>query len=147
MLQPDALSILPPQSTTPQVQEAILKEPLRTIEGIEDLKKGHSLEDYYCAHITSLLKVPLHDLTTIETKNLLQPTQSGKAYAMVKKKLSGGFSCALMLEGSFLQIQMGSDQNDFRSLPLTAESTETLSTVSFDIYLVIRSLEHVCMID
>ena len=130
MLQLDALSILPPQSTTPQVQEAILKEPLRTIEGIEDLKKGHSLEDYYCAHIPSLLKVPLHDLTTIETKNLLQPTQSGKAYAMVKKKLSGEFSCALMLKGSFLQIQMDAEINNFQGLPFASSSTAIISTVS-----------------
>ena len=54
ILQPDALSLLSPELTTPQVQEAILKEPSRAIRAIDDLKKGHSLEDYYLAHITTL---------------------------------------------------------------------------------------------
>ena len=91
---------------------------------------GHSLEKYYCAHITNLYKLPLHRLNKVDTKNLLQATQS-RASALVRKGQNSEYSFALMVRGSFLQIQMGSDQNDFRSLPLTAVSTATVSTVSY----------------
>ena len=127
VLQPDALSTLTPDATTPQVQEAILKETLRS--GLEDIMGGHSLEKYYCAHITSLYKLPLHRLNKVDTKNLLQATQS-RASALVRKGQNSEYSFALMVRGSFLQIQMGSDQNDFSSVPLTARSTATVSTVS-----------------
>ena len=90
---------------------------------------GHSLENYYCAHITSLYKLPLQRQNKVDTKNLLQATQS-RASALVRKGQNNEYSFALMVRGSFLQIQMGSDQNDFRSLPLTAVSTATVSTVS-----------------
>ena len=94
------------------------------------MKEGHSLEQYYCAHITSLHKMPTKDRIAVVSKNLLQPTQSGKPYVLVTKKLSGEFSCALMLEGSFLQIQMAAELNDFQGLPFTAASTAIVSTVS-----------------
>ena len=83
-----------------------------------DVKGGHGLEDYYCAQITSLQKMLIKDKVKVDTKNLLQPTQSGNSYALVTQKLSGEFSCALMLEGSFLQIQMAAELNDFQGLPL-----------------------------
>ena len=122
--------MLPPESTTPQVQEAILKEPSRRIKGLADVKGGHGLEDYYCTHMTSLHKFPTKDRISVDSKNLLQPTQSGKPYITVTKKLSDEFSCALMLEGSFLQIQMAAELNDFQGLPLTAASAAIVSTVS-----------------
>ena len=94
-----------------------------------DITGGHSLEEYYCAHITSIHKVPTKDRITIDAKNLLQPKLSGKPNAMVTKKLSGEFSCALMMKGSFLQIQMSADLNDFVDLPFTSSSHPTVVTV------------------
>ena len=95
-----------------------------------DITGGHGLEDYYCAHISSLHKLPTRDRIAVVSKNLLQPTQSGKPYALVTKNLSGEFSCALVLAGSFLQIQMAAELNDFQGLPFTAASTAIISTVS-----------------
>ena len=93
---------------------------------------GHSLEKYYCAHITSLYKLSPHSQNKVDTKNLLQATQSGTASVLVKKGQNNKFSFALVVRGSFLQIQMGSDQNDFGSLPLTAASKAIVSTVSYE---------------
>ena len=113
-----------------QVQEAILKEPSRTIQGLEDIARGHSLEEYYCAHITSLHKVPTKDRIAIDRKNLLQPSLSGQQHAIVTKKPSGEIRCALVIKGSFLQIQMDAEVNNFATIPLTAASTPRISTVS-----------------
>ena len=121
--------MLPPEFTTPQVQEAILKEHLKTVNGLEDIKRGHSLEGYYCARITSLLKMPLQNKNKIDTKNLLQPDLIDKPYAIVTKEKSGEFSCVLMLKGSFLQIQMAAEFNNFQGLPFTAASTAIVSMV------------------
>ena len=97
---------------------------------MEDIRGGHGLEDYYCAQITSLHKMPLQKKKMIDTKNLLQP-KSGETNAMVRKDTSAEFSCALMMRGSFLQIQMAADVNNFPGLPFTATSTAIVSTVSF----------------
>ena len=131
ILQPDAISMLPPEFTTPQVQEAILKEPSRRTKGLGDIKEGHGLESYYCASITSLNRMLLQNRIKVDTKNLLQPTKTGEPFAAVRKEISGEFSCALMLKGSFLQIQMAADVNNFPGLPFTATSTAIVSTVSF----------------
>lgn len=135
--------MLPPEFTTPQVQEAILKEPSRKIKGLADIKGGHGLEDYYCAYITSLHKIPLQNKKMIDTKNLFQPsTKSGIAFAMVRKETSGEFSCALMLKGSFLQIQMAANVNTFQGLPFAATSTAIVSTVSCFCFLCLSLFSH-----
>ena len=130
ILQPDGLSKLLTDFTMPQVQEAVLKDPSRSIKGLDDIKDGHSLEDFYFVHITRLQKTTLQNRRTVQTENQLQPTQSGKAYVMVRRGLSGEYDCALMLKGSFLQIQMDGDLNDFHCLPFTSASTTTLSMVN-----------------
>ena len=130
MVEPDALSMLPSESTTPQLQEAILKEPSRAIRAVEDIVEGHSLEKYYCAHISRVQKMILHQRRTVETENLLQPSLSGDPLGMVKKdQTTGEFSCVLLLHGSFLQIEMAEGLNDFGGLPFTVSSTITGSRV------------------
>ena len=85
------------------------------------------MEGYYCACITSLLKMPLQNKNRIDTKNLLKPDLIDKPYAIVTKEKSGEFSCVLMLKGSFLQIQMAAEFNNFQGLPFTAASTAIVS--------------------
>ena len=137
ILQPHALSLLSPELTTPQVQEAILKEPSRAIRALDDLKKGHSLEDYYLAHITTLHKMPSKDRITMDAKNLLEPSLSAKAFAFVKKEVKGGFSCGLILKGSHLHIQMSENFDTVEGLPFTTLSTVAVKKVRFcwDIHL------------
>ena len=132
VVQPTAISNLSSESTTPQIQEAILKDPLRTVKGSTDITVGHSLESFYHAHITRLQRLPPEDKRAMVSQNLLKPSlsDSDKPYAAIRKD-GGKFCCVLLLKGSFLQIQMSSDRNNFQPLPFTSESDLFMSQVSF----------------
>ena len=129
VVQPTELSNLPSESTTPQIQETILKDPLKTLKGLTDITGGHSLENYYHAHLTSLQRLPREETRTMATQNLFKPSLSRKPYAAVRKDKSGKYSCFLSLEGSFLQIQMTSDRNNFQPLPFKITSRATAPQV------------------
>ena len=68
MLEPDSISLLASKSTSPQIQEAILKDPIRIIKDWKDIKLGHSLEDFYYTTLAKLLNLPTQMNHPLESK-------------------------------------------------------------------------------
>ena len=71
------MSLLATDKMTAQVQEAILKEPLRRITGLGDVTKGLNLLYYYIASIATTNKLPKTTPITLDARNMLQPAQTG----------------------------------------------------------------------
>ena len=110
ILEPATMSPLLTKSTSPQIQEAILKEPIRIIENWKDIKLGHSLKDFYCPTLTKLLQLTSVMNRSIEDQNMLKPTLATDdcpPTLFLKQNVDDEFSCTLIARGNFLEnIQM-----------------------------------------
>eukprot|EP00092_Neocalanus_flemingeri_P008198 GFUD01008839.1.p1 GENE.GFUD01008839.1~~GFUD01008839.1.p1 ORF type:complete len:1020 (+),score=178.99 GFUD01008839.1:195-3254(+) len=97
------VSLLASDSTTPQIQELVLKEPIRRINSPDAIKKGHSLGDYYCANLKVLNKVEAVERRELTETNHLCPHQEGQASIFLKRKDKDTHKCTIIVMGSFLQ--------------------------------------------
>ena len=112
------MSLLATDKTTAQVQEAILKEPLRRITGLGDVIKGHNFVDYYTASLASINRLPQTTPRTLDARNMLQPSQTGEGTLHLRESEEGKSSFTLRVTGSFLMsVQLDAETNDFKGLP------------------------------
>ena len=119
------MSLLSTKSTSPQIQEAILKEPIRIIKNWKDLKLGHSLKDFYCPTLTRLLKLTSLKDRSVEDQNILQPALAKDPPTMsLTQKGDEEFTCKLIARGNFLEnIQLHATENEFKGIPFDGESS------------------------
>ena len=103
MLENDRVSLIALRSTTPQIQELILKEPLRDITSPTEIKEGHSLRDYYCANLTELTNIGQFEKRQIMENNLLFPQQLALASIILKEEPGEKWKCTLIMNGLYLQ--------------------------------------------
>ena len=123
MIENADMSLLAPEKTTPQVQESILKDPIRRIKTPSDITQGHSLEDAYLANLTTIQKLSLGELRQVESKDLLRPTEDGTASLVMREKEDSSWMCTLRVQGNFLQnVQLDAAANCFQGLPFTGSS-------------------------
>ena len=112
VIEHDSLSLLESSKMTAQIQEVILKEPMRKVKDISDISKGHNLEDNYCANLIQILK--------------LQPESRDETARLIfTKRQEGTVGCTLLVAGSFLQnVQL--HKINFEDLPFNASSTHNI---------------------
>ena len=125
------MSTLSTKLTSPQDQEAILKEPIRIIRNWNDIKLGHSLKDFYCPMLTKRLKLTLNSLVTVENQNMLQPTLAKDDFppTMSLAQKCEKFSCTLMAKGTFLEsVQSVRGENDFEGISFSIVHSGSLDT-------------------
>ena len=107
---------------TANVQEVVLKEPLRRIKSVGDITSGHSLEDYYCKNVMNVNKLSSRSLRTVDRKKLLQPTQEGSASILLTTRPDNTCTWSLIMQGRFLSnVQVRDPATKFKELPFTAQ--------------------------
>eukprot|EP00092_Neocalanus_flemingeri_P046452 GFUD01052255.1.p1 GENE.GFUD01052255.1~~GFUD01052255.1.p1 ORF type:complete len:677 (+),score=145.87 GFUD01052255.1:1032-3062(+) len=97
------VSLLASDSTTPQIQELVLKEPIRRINSPDAIKNGHSLGDYYCANLKMLNKVEAVERRKLTETNHLCPHQEGLARIILKSEDKDTQQCTIIIMGSSFQ--------------------------------------------
>ena len=120
------MSLLNTKSTSPQIREAILKDPIRRVTKVADITSGHSLKDFYLTTLSRLLKFASAKSRTIEDKNLLLPVAKDDFPATLTLSQSDDdqFSCTLMTAGAFLKnVQVHAKENDFQGIPFNGETS------------------------
>ena len=123
VIEHDCLSLLESAKMTAQIQEAILKEPMRRVKNTSDISKGHNLEDNYCANLITILKLSSRSKRTPDCNNLLKPESTDETARLIfTKRQEGTVGCTLLVSGSFLQnVQL--HKINFEDLPFKASST------------------------
>ena len=126
VIEHDSLSLLESSKMTAQIQEVILKEPMRKVKDISDISKGHNLEDNYCANLIQILKLSSRSKRTLICNNLLQPESRDETARLIfTKRQEGTVGCTLLVRGSFLQnVQL--HKINFEDLPFNASSTHNI---------------------
>ena len=119
------MSLLATDKMTANIQEAILKEPLRRIMGLGDVTKGHNLLDYYTASLASINKLPQTTPRTLAARNMLQPSQTGEGTLHVQEREEGRSFFTLRVTGTFLRsVQLDAETNDFKGLPFKGSTAQ-----------------------
>ena len=141
ILEDDKLSPLTSETTTANVQEQVLKEPLRRT-AIDDIRKGHAIDDY-CAKLTYIFNkqqsLPQQrEDRKIPNKDSLKPTSTGKASIIwTKDPINEGWTCRLLLlsGGHHLCLQpSASDVNIFGGFPFDSSSAFEIMVSSLSRY-------------
>ena len=128
------MSLLATEKIATSVQEAILKEPLRRIKELGDVTKGHNLLDYYTANLASINRLPQTAPRNMESRNMLQPTQTGEGLLLVQESEEGRCIFTLKVTGSFLMsVQLDAGTNDFKGLPFKGSSWVSNSS-TYDVF-------------
>ena len=127
MIEHNKVSCLPSSSTTPQLQELILKEPARRINAsmhmVDDMKKGHSIEGY-SSKLTLINKLGGFRIRDMKEEDSLKPSATSKAFIVWDKEGEDLWRCQLVLLGgaSNLDLQLQADSNNFQGFPFQASS-------------------------
>ena len=103
IIEKDKVSLIASGSTTTQIQELVLKDPIRRSNTPDEIRKGHDLKDSYYASVKMFNKVELGTKRKLIQTNHLCPSQEGSASVILKKDDADKWICTLMLRGSFLQ--------------------------------------------
>ena len=117
IIEKDKVSLMASGSTTPQIQELVLKDPIRRINTPDETRKGHSLTDYYCASLKLLNKVQPGTKRELTQMNHLCPQQEGLASIILKKEDENRWNCLLAVRGLFLQnayLESKTSKNPFK---------------------------------
>ena len=121
VLENTELSQLNTEKIAASVKEAILKEPLKKIESLSDIRRGHSLHDYYCSNLMAVNNVATNSVRLVDAKHLLQPTtQADSAVIIFTKNPS---TLTFMMRGRFLDnVHLDASATDFDGLPFAEDS-------------------------
>ena len=130
VLENNNVSSLPSSSTTPQLQEVILKEPARRINAsmqmVDDMKKAHSIGGY-CSKLTLINKLAGFHIRNMKEKDSLKPSATLKTFIVWDKEGEDKWKCQLVVieGGNNLDLQLQADSNDFKGFPFQASSIYT----------------------
>ena len=123
MIENENVSELPTTSTTPQIQETVLKQPINQIE-VTNIKAGHSLEGY-CSKLIMVNKLEPVERRKMVKTDCLKPTLES-ASIVWKKETEDTWKCHLLVQGSFLQtVQLGAEANQSMGFPFKETSDIT----------------------
>ena len=98
------MSLLESGTTTNQLQLLVLKDPLQRIESFEEMKLGHSLNDYYCRHLDSRNIFEVGENRRLTREQLLLPIVKAKGEIYLTMTSEEIWKCRIHIRGQFLQL-------------------------------------------
>ena len=114
-------NLLDSSNVSAQVQELVLKEPLRKVTNISAITGGHSIASY-AKNLTKLAMTKGVRLD-VQQDSFFLPTVEGRASIVWTEMNDQSWRCLLAVRGKFLQsIQMASEETDFSGLPFKSTS-------------------------
>ena len=119
LIENDIINLLDPSDVSAQVQNVILREPIRKVRSIEEIKHGHSIADYL-DDIINRNKLEPHEDHTVESINFFEPKIEGDGKILWENQKNGLWECQLIARGKHLwPVQLGSKQNILTGTPFS----------------------------
>ena len=101
IMENDKISPILAGKSTTNLQELVLKDAILRTSSLGDIKKGHNLNNYYCANLRLDNKLKTVVKKEIHQKNYLVPYQDCSASIFLKKE-TNNWNCTLIIKGLFL---------------------------------------------
>ena len=110
----EKINILDTDDVSSQVQDVILREPIRSVKLIDDIKKGHSMSNYLEDVITTNKLEQFEERDAIKEEKFFEPKVEGKGKILWEKQDNGRWECQLIVRGKYLgPLHLSSQQNRF----------------------------------
>ena len=97
-----------------------LKDPIRTIIGLKEAKRGHSLKEFYIPTLVEQQKLPWLNTRIVKEENVLEPVlcKDGDQTTFEVTKIDDNtYRCKLMTKGSFLSnVQLEAKRSNFQGI-------------------------------
>ena len=124
VMEDEKISPLSSDTTTANVQELVLKEPL-VKTGIDNIKKGHMLVDYSAKLMNAFKQhgFPRKDHREVQQKFSLKPSSTGKASIVWTKNSSDeSWTCRLLLLAGRRHLCLQPSASKFGGFPFDSSS-------------------------
>ena len=121
VLEKDTFSLLDIENLSTQVVDLVLKEPLRGIKSVQDIRDGHAMLGYLDA--LSKDAEAAGQSRVIPKSDEMNPKIEEHPRMLWEKQDDGYYECKLVIRGTFISpLLMQSEQNDFADSPFTSTS-------------------------
>ena len=119
----EEINILDTDNVSSQVQDVILREPIRNVKSIDDIKKGHSMLNYLEDVIKTNKLEQFEERDPIKETRFFEPKVDGEGKILWEKQEDGQWECQLIIRGEHLwPLQLHSKRNDFTGTPFVKTS-------------------------
>ena len=119
----EKVNILDTDDVSSQVQDTILQEPIRNVKSIEDIKTGHSMQNYLEDVMKTNNFEQFEPRDPIKEEIFFEPKVDGEGKILWEKQDNGEWESQLVVKGKYLgPLHLSSQQNVFTGTPFEKSS-------------------------